>query len=126
MQYDPKLKKVTAQIKELLIENDIAGLVVLHTPNFSEYLLHVDTSYSCARPEGTGSIRVRARLQEDFNGNQEQHTKKLTDTANMFQHLATTGGNIVMSVMRMAEHLNEHLNAEHRPGDSTSHNQQNN
>ncbi len=83
MQYSPKLKKAMQQIKNILEENDIAGFVVLHTPGFSEYLNHVQTSYSCATitPDG-----VRLRLKEAEVG--KEKAKFLAEnTYNMITHL---------------------------------------
>ncbi len=83
MQYSPKLKKAMQQIKNILEENDIAGFVVLHTPGFSEYLNHVQTSYSCATVTTDGVI---LKLKESEVG--KERAKFLAEnTYNMITHL---------------------------------------
>ncbi len=49
MQYSPKLKRVMAKIKDILIEEDIEGIVILHHQKWSEILNHLETSNSCAK-----------------------------------------------------------------------------
>ena len=63
MQYSPKLKVAIEEIKQILKNNDIAGFVVIHTPGFSEFLNHVETSYSCAKVQGD---EVRLKLKSSY------------------------------------------------------------
>lgn len=125
MQYSPKLKKAAEEIKSILDKYDIAAMVVLHTPGHSEYLIKINPSYSCAFIDGE-MLRVRAKLQEHFNGDKKAWEKKVSDTANMLRLLSETSGHLTISVMEMSKIVDERVNAEHNGNGHTSHNQQNN
>ena len=125
MQYSPKLKKAIQQIKTILEENDIAGSIVLHAPNHSEFLLQISPSYSCAKLEGD-NIRVRAKLIEDFNGDKEAWKQKVMDTSNMLNLLAEVGGRASISLYQISDKVDETVNAQHFGGGNTSHTTQNN
>ncbi len=68
--YSPKLKEVSAQINKILKDNDVAGLCILYTRGFGEFLNHLETRESVFRyehlPEGL-ALRFKSKL-EDFNG----------------------------------------------------------
>ncbi len=124
MQYSPKLKKAMEEIKAILIKHDIAAVVVLHSPPFSEYSTHINPSYSCASFVDN-VFRVRAKA-EDFGGNVEIRNQKLKDTANMLHHLSTVGKQISSGLAEVSEQVDKHLDAEHVGGSHTSHTQQDN
>lgn len=122
MQYSPKLKKVMEQIKDILKENDIAAFVVLHTPGHSEYLNHVQTSYSCATvlPEG-----IMLRLKESEIG--KEKAMFLADgTFNMITHLTNAIAIHAELYIDCHEKLKTKWNGSSNDGGHTSHNQQNN
>lgn len=122
MQYSPKLKKVMEQIKDILKENDIAAFVVLHTPGHSEYLNHVQTSYSCATvlPEG-----IRLRLKESEVG--KEKAMFLADgTFNMITHLTNAIAANAELYIDCHEKLKTKWDGSSHDGGHTSHNQQNN
>ena len=125
MQYSPKLKRAIGEIKQIMGKYDIAGLVILHTPGFSEYLLKIDTTYSCAKIEGD-QLRVKAKLKEDFNGNKAAMEQSLKDTSNMLHHLSETGGRTAMELFNISAALDEKVKAEHTGKGFTSVTTQNN
>lgn len=125
MQYSPKLKKAMEEIKKVCSKYDVAALVVLHTPGFSEYMNRLDPSYSCVIQNGD-EIRVRARANEDFNGDKEARNKKIADTANMFHHLSEIGMRQGLAISEVSKKVNEIVNAEHFGGGHSSNTQQNN
>jgi hypothetical protein len=104
MQYSPKLKNAMAEISEVLKKHDIAGMVILHEPGHAEFNLRIDPSYSCAKMNGN-EMRVRAKLQEDFNGDKEAWTEKITDTVNMFESFFEVGMMMLDTVGRMDDLL---------------------
>lgn len=116
MQYSPKLKKAMEDIKSILKKYDIAGSIVLHTPGFSEYLNHIDTSYSCAKMEN-GGIRIRSK------GRPKQH---LADTVNMITHFSETSGMVAMQYFQIKDMLSKHIDIDETDGTHTSHTDQNN
>lgn len=116
MQYSPKLKKAMEEIKSILKKHDIAGSIVLHTPGFSEYLNHIDTSYSCAKME-SGGIRIRSK------GRPKQD---LADTVNMITHFGDTNGMVAMQFFEIKEQLKKHVDIDETDGRHSSHTDQNN
>lgn len=124
MNYSPKLKKAMEQIKTVLKEHDIAGVVVIHTPGFSEYLNHLDTSYSCAHvsPDG-GKITVRLKRSEVGQAKAKQLAE---DTYNMIVHLSrVTVGNAAVYI-DCYELLKDRWGGEEEDGTHTGHTDQNN
>ena len=129
MQYNPKLKKAMAEIKEILDKHDIAGSVVLHAPGHGEHLLKIDPSYSCAffdNSPGVEGIRVRTRLQEDFNGNALKRNKSQEDTVNMFDTFANLVGRQALMNMETMDMLKTKFEITSTGDGGSSHNQQNN
>lgn len=125
MQYHPKLKKAMAAIQAILNEHDIAAVVVLHTPGFCEFMLHVSPSYSCARFDGN-ELRVRAKLKEDYQGDIARWTLDVNNTANMLQGMADMTAPMAVQLFRLADIVNKKVNAEHFGGDLTGPQAQNN
>lgn len=126
MQYSPKLKRVMSQIKKILSDNDIAGVVVLHTPGFSEYLTEIKPSYSCAEwmPNGEGVI-IKGKLAH-YNGDVAKRDKKLTDTIGMLHHLSVNTMQMGLNLGEVSDQADKTWDAEHTGGGHSSHNQQNN
>lgn len=125
MQYSPKLKKAMEQIKSIMNDNDIGGFVVLHSPGNSEYFTKVDPSYSCAKFEGD-NLRVRAKLQEDFQGNKKAWHKKVTDTVNLFQHIEDVAGIHFINFSAVIKQLEKQIEIDSTKGGHSSHTTQNN
>jgi len=126
MDYSPRLKRAAAQIKAILEKEDIAGLVVLHTPGYSEYLLHLTPSYSCVKVRGNGEIRIQSRMLEDYKGNLAMKRKKEADTANMLNMIAVTAGEQSMNVIQLSELMDKLTGAEHTGGNHRPDNYQDN
>lgn len=89
--HSQKLMTVSAAIKQLLIDNDIAGVVVLHdkapsddTVGYIENLVHVSPSYSCAYMDGT-KFKIKPPLVDPENPKQEK--KIIAETVNMLANL---------------------------------------
>ena len=60
---DPKLVELGKEIGALLKKNDVVGVVILHSENFSEYVMEVEASWTCFRwekgPDGkTNGLRI--------------------------------------------------------------------
>lgn len=109
-------------IKAILKKNDIAGFVVLHTPGYSEFLNHMETSYSCAKIQGE---EVRLKLKSSEVG-KERAKQLANDTYNMITHLAKHIGGHALLYMDTEKLIKEKLGGEDGPGEMTSHSQQNN
>jgi hypothetical protein len=61
---DPKLKAVAAEIAAILKKHDVAGTVVLSSPNFMEYLHHFEASWNALHFEtvdGKPALRFRCK-----------------------------------------------------------------
>ncbi len=48
---DPKLVALRKEIEALLAKNDTTGIILLASPTHSEFLLKLDASWTCLRPE---------------------------------------------------------------------------
>lgn len=123
MQYSPKLKKAMEDIKTILKQNDIAGFVVIHTPGFTEYLNHLETSYSCANVKNDEGIRIKLNSKEV---GEERAPQIAADTYNMISHM--THHLMAHSMMYNSAYkiLKQQWGGIDYPGNHTSHNQQNN
>lgn len=62
--FDPKLKECAKELMAVMRKHDVMGTVVLASPTHSEWVMHVDASWSVAKFEGEG-IRFRSK-KEDF------------------------------------------------------------
>jgi hypothetical protein len=124
MQYSPKLKKAMEEVKEIVKKYDIAALVVLHTPGCSEYLNHITPSYSCMKWNGD-ELRIRAKLQEDFNGDKKAMHEKLQATSNMLRLLSETAGKELLGLMKVSDFVDSLLGSTHTDGGHSSHTEQN-
>lgn len=119
------------QIKNILIANDIAGVVVIHTPGYNEYLNHLSPSYSCIEPDYSvnkddkrlSGFRIRAKSSEI---GKEKVIQLVGDTANMLVGLNEVTGIIVMQNIELEEAMAKHVDILRKPGDHTSHTEQNN
>lgn len=93
------------QIKNILDAEDIGGIVILHTPGYSEYLNKINPSYSCLsfekmpHPDSGELVEcIRFRAKESEIG-KEARDKKISDTANMLVHLNDISGKIALNNM---------------------------
>lgn len=124
MQYSPKLKKAAAEINEILKKYDIAGVVLLHTPGHSEYLLKLDPSYSCANMnEKTGEVRLKAT--EAMYG-KVKRDKMLEDTTNMVVCLAHIASMEAMNLINLQKMLETKFEIITKSEGHTTHDTQNN
>jgi hypothetical protein len=76
------------EIGRILLHYDIAGYVLLCEPGFSEWLIHVNPSWSMMAFESCGpvaAIRFRSKS-EDFGGDTEAQRVAIERTANMTEH----------------------------------------
>lgn len=126
MEYSPKLKKAAEEIKKILKENDIAGVVILHTPGYGEYVLNLSPTYSCVKVSPQGEIRAKAKLQEDFNGDKEAWTETVKNTSNMLSIISHLGEPLLESVANLSFRVDMAVNAEHTGGNFKSDITQNN
>lgn len=122
MQYSPKLKIVMEEIKKILSDNDITGFVVLHTPGFSEYLNHLESSYSAAKITDSGIvIKISSK---DLGA--EKTRLMAYGTYNMISHFADVMAKYTVAYIDLHEVLKKELGGTDGPGTHTSHKQQNN
>lgn len=124
MDYSPKLKKVMERIKLILKSENVGASVVLHAPGFSEFYLHVDPDYSCAKMENNG-VRIRAKL-ADFKGNKTNRDLAITDTINLLVHLADTSGQTSLMLYHLLDEVKKHIDFDSDEGNLSSHTTQNN
>lgn len=106
----------------MLDKHDIAGLVIIQSPDFAEFLLKIDPSWSCTWLEkdkdGAEMLRFRARA-VDFGGDLKARKRAQESTAGMlisFQEQAERWAGNMLKAMAM---LGKHLAIEHRSIDET-------
>jgi hypothetical protein len=116
MQYSPKLKNAMEEIKAVLKKHDIGASVILHTPGFTEYLNHIDTSYSCLTFEGD-QLRIQTK------GRSYQHK---TDSINMVSHFAEISTMMGDGYTNLLKMIQEKVQVDETPGNHTGHTEQNN
>lgn len=126
MQYSPKLKKAMAKIHQILKDEDIAGVVVLHTPQHSEYLTHITPTYSCAEiDEQLGMLLIKGQLIH-HNNDKKVQIQKLTDTCNMLHHLGRNTAQLGVMLIQASKQADKSFNATYDGGSETSNTTQNN
>ena len=132
MNYSPKLKKAMQQIKNILDAEDIAGLVVLHTPGHTEFLNKLDPSYSCVFPdkyrdpssgEMLDGFRIKAKSSE--LGIQKRN-QLLHDTANMLAGINEVSGTLIMQNIEVEKLFEKNVEVVKGRGEWFSHEAQNN
>jgi hypothetical protein len=114
------------EIKAIINKYDIGAIVELHTPGNGEFFINVSPSYSCAWFQGN-ELRIRARLQEDFNGDRTAWGVKVSDTTNMLLTFLDMNKVLQQNVIAAIAMLNSKIEIEKDSGGHfTSHTQQNN
>ncbi|MBS1684746.1 MAG: hypothetical protein JSS76_08330 [Bacteroidetes bacterium] len=126
MQYSPKLKVAIAQIQEILKEHNVAGMIVLHTPGFCEYLNFIEPDYSCASWDHIGGgLKLKAKLKH-FDGDAQRRNQRVADTLNMLRSLSVVGMQQGLNIAEISAWADKTYGADHNEGDHTSHIEQNN
>lgn len=71
---DPILKTAAEEIKAILKKHDIAGMMMLQSPDGAEFVRVIDPTWSCAKIQATPmgpAIRIKAHHSE-FQNKEEQ------------------------------------------------------
>lgn len=123
IQYSPKLKKAMEQIKQIVIDNDIAALVVLQEPGSSEYGIALSPSYSAVKQtDNQMDVDLSPKAYKDEN----EWKQKMTDTSQMLYVISQTTSRICISLLSLSETIDKKLLAEHFGGTASGHTEQNN
>lgn len=118
--YSSKLKEAMAEIKAILTKHDIAGHVLLQEPGFSEYLMAIEPSWSVLRVVNNG-IRIRSKLQDDFDGDRAAKLAADQASANLVRHFADLLARDAEIFEQIDELLHKTWASEHGPGTHTPH-----
>lgn len=109
-----RLKVARLEIEAVLKKHDLAGVVVLHTPGMAEFFYDIRPSYSCvAIDEEVGALRVRSRLQQDYQGDQQAQQHDQAATANMVRAIADNLQGAAGMFVAAALFVDRALRAEH-------------
>jgi len=111
MKPETKLKVAAEEIKRILCKHDIAAVFNLHTPGHGEFVLHLNTSYSCAYMYNDDELRFYSK-RKDYK-TQAEHFKKLADTSNMLKILTDMTANNFLMLKPLSEKIDSITNAEH-------------
>lgn len=126
-----------AEILAIMKRNDIAGICVLydtpkeaivnsdgvHVSGLSEYLFHINTSYTIARMEG-GQLKIRGKA--IHYPSKEVRDISLAKTYNMITLLKDVTMKMAMQAGQMHGLIKRMVDARDDPGTFTTHTQQNN
>lgn len=132
MQYDPKLKAAMEQIKTIMKNNDIGGVVILHRPGFVEFLNKINPAYSCAKWElGTdGHEVVGARFlakKSMYPGGAEERERVVANTANLLENMVDIMGKLWLEWDEINKMFVKAVGPfEHTHGNMSTHIEQNN
>lgn len=110
MNYSKKLRKVIERIKEIMIEEDVAGVVTLHEDGFCEYLLHLTTTHSLARVNQQGAIEFT--MKKHFLSDSDK-ILAIRHTSNMLRLLAEGNKECALTLLRMSDYVDESCGATH-------------
>jgi hypothetical protein len=94
LEHSPKLKMARLEIEEVLNKYDIGAAVMLHEPGFTEMILKVDPSYSCAYLDGK-NFKVRAPLIDPTD--ETKHKKIIAETVNFLANMRVRLGQYTMA-----------------------------
>lgn len=113
--HSKKLQTVSAQIKQLLVDNDIAGVVVLHEDGYIENLVHLSTSYSCCYMEGN---LFKANQPIEDSENPGAAKRKIGTTVNMLANVRFKVQQLLMAMTQaeMAVRKKFNIKPPQKPG----------
>lgn len=108
-----KLLRARAEMEEILKRYDIAGLIVLHAaPTSSEFVMHLEPTYSVMKVEKDGRVRIESKL-EHYNGDKEAKRYDLAATANMASSLFELGARCSLQIGQLSELIDRESGTEH-------------
>lgn len=117
---DPKLIAARAEIEAILRKNDIGAWVVLHNaPGEIEVFSHLTPSYSILQTT-TGehgnlqAVRILSKL-DQYDGDREKQRADQGATAGMINSFALVMGTTAISLIELANTIDEAVGAEHEP-----------
>lgn len=125
MDYSPKLKTAISEIKAVLEKHRITGIVIIHTPGFSEYLNHLTAPYSAIKLDPTGNLRLQLKAKDLPGGEKEAHLLA-HDTYNMITHLSDNLQSQAFMYLALKAKLQAQWNGEDGDSHHSSNTQQNN
>ncbi len=113
--FDPKLKEAAEEIKAVLRKYDCNGSMLLVSPSHSEYVFHIDSSWSLMKfdfgPDGPrdGKYYIRFRSKkEDFPSKEAQHVA--TESTIHFVTSTLQWGSMVQRNMQsLMDQLRHHM-----------------
>jgi hypothetical protein len=125
MKQDPNLRDAMRSIKTILQQHDITGLILLHSQNHAEHLVHLNASWSCVAeerdPDTAESIGFRIKT---THLPPERRKQTLEDTTGMIlstkEHLAVLYGHFA----QVARAISHSVEISHRQYDIAPHNRE--
>ena len=75
---DPKIQQVMDKISALLKEADLAGIAFVASPSHTQYLHHIEASWTACKMEAPGHLRLRCKRADYPTKEQWQETMRLS------------------------------------------------
>lgn len=111
---DPLLKTAAAEIEAVLVKHDIAGVVLLSSKTHTEYILHVDPSWSCCFVENTDKGRLlRVRSKRADYPSKEAQNAAINDSVSLIMGLYDTARNTTELLGNVAGQIAKHVEFTH-------------
>lgn len=101
----PKLKRAMDAIREIIEEENLGAIVVIHTPGYVHSMVKIDPAYSCCSVEG-GKYVIKGRLHEDFGGDKKAMEQRVIDTSDMLNAIVTTAARLTIPIGEITRIIN--------------------
>jgi hypothetical protein len=105
------VKSTMKKVNELLVKYEVAAVVVIHRPGYTQSLVKIEAPFSCAKHDTDGKIKIRAKL-EDYKGDKNVRKQRLLDTSDMLRELLDSTVKKVYPYFDVSEQFDERLKAD--------------
>lgn len=106
-QFSEKLRKVAAEINQILKDNDVAGVVQLFEPGHNEYTLNISPSFSCVSLNENKQLKITPPIEHPEHP--EIHKRKIADTVNMLANLRLYTGKLSLILTQSEIQVRTHF-----------------
>lgn len=111
---DPILITASKEIEEILMKHDIAGVVLLTSKTHSEFLMHLDPTWSvCTFEKITGGRVLRFKAKRADFPSKEAQGVAISDSIGIIMGLRDAAQRVVGDMTSVAEMLAKHVDFNH-------------
>lgn len=110
---DPILKQAAAEILDILKKHDIAGMVSLQSTTHSEWLFHIEPSWSCIRLEHAEGVEFRVRITAKCKTGPESEKERIRVSTGMVLGFLDVARNNADQMTAIAAVIGQHMEVQH-------------